>query len=453
MNNGNPNNNNKSNSNRVVPFYEIEQDLAMFVTDEEIYEAYLDCRKHKQGTIAAMQFESNLEENLCNLADELNNRTYRISASIAFCVTRPKLREVFAASFRDRIVHHLVAIRLNPIIEAEMIDETYNCRKEKGSLKAIEELREHIRLISENYTKECYVLTCDIKGFFMHIDKELLWRRLEELIDAKYKGKDKDGLKWIVRMIVMNRPEANCIKVGNVELFDQLDPDKSKFKNGGMKGVEIGNLPSQIFANFFLTPFDHFIKTEVMWYERYADDFALVDTDKEKLLSLIPVMRRKLMKEFGLELHPNKIYFQSYTKGVKFVGCVVKYGRIMAGNRMVGNLVSLVRRMKDCEDKEGECERYAARLNSYFNFIRHGTEHATLSRINREIQADWSKYLYMGRNYVIKVKKKYKTKHKIIETVKKNRYEDKSNPKKRRVRRARYKRKRRNRDVQPTGNV
>ena len=419
----------------------------MFVTDEEIYEAYLDCRKHKQSKLSAMEFEWNLEENLCNLADDLNSHRYKISASMAFCVTRPKLREVFAADFRDRIVHHFIMMRLGEILESEMIDESYNCRKGKGTAYAVKDISKQICQISENYTRECYILKCDIKGFFMHIDKRLLWRRLEDLIDRKYERDDKDEIKWLVKLIVMNRPEINCVKVGDLSLFEKLDPDKSKFKIDAMKGVEIGNIPSQKFANFFLSPFDHYMKTAVMGYGIYVDDFCAIDVDKKKLLALIPKIRKMLKDEYGLELHPRKISLQSYTKGLKFVGSVMKYERIMTGNRTVGNLYNLVESMKDCKDKEGECEKYAARLNSYFGFMKYGESHAILVKVNKAIQKDWSQYLYMGRNHTIKVKDKYKTKNIIINQIKQERYGNESNRKKRRVRRVHSKRKRSNRDL------
>jgi len=110
------------------------------ITLEELYNAYFDCRKHKRRKETSVKFEMNYEINLRILCKQLNDRTYSIGRSIAFCVTRPKLREVFAADFRDRIVHHLLINRINYLFEDYFHPSTYNCRKEKGTLYGVQDI-------------------------------------------------------------------------------------------------------------------------------------------------------------------------------------------------------------------------------------------------------------------------------------------------------------------------
>ena len=102
-------------------------------TLEEVYDAYLDCRKRKRSSKSCSVFETNEMANIHRLWQEILHHTYEIGYSDAFCVTRPKLREVFAAEFRDRIVHHLLVKRTIALFEAHFVQDTYNCRKGKGT--------------------------------------------------------------------------------------------------------------------------------------------------------------------------------------------------------------------------------------------------------------------------------------------------------------------------------
>jgi hypothetical protein len=133
-----------------------------YITAEEIYEAYYDCRRNKRSKASAVMFSVHYERELRELRRELNDMTYNIGTSIAFGVTRPKHREVFAASFRDRVVHHLLMMKLEPILEGEMIDNSFNCRKGKGTECGVNTLAQQIKEVSLNYTREAYVLQCDL---------------------------------------------------------------------------------------------------------------------------------------------------------------------------------------------------------------------------------------------------------------------------------------------------
>lgn len=145
---------------------------------EEIFAAYFDCRKNKRNTTDALLFEKHFEVNLFLLIDEICLGNYQPDPSTVFIVKQPVLREIFAATFRDRIMHHWLINKLNPLFETLFIDNSFACRKNKGTHLAIKKVDEAIKSVSENYTKDCYILKLDIKGFFMHINKELLHKRL-----------------------------------------------------------------------------------------------------------------------------------------------------------------------------------------------------------------------------------------------------------------------------------
>ena len=147
----------------------------------ELFEAYANCRSNKRNSINALAFEVDYEAKLLALCNEINNGSYQPDKSIAFIVTQPVKREIFAADFRDRVVHHLVVGKLNSIFERSFIHDNYACRTGKGAHFGIQRAERFIRRCSHNYTQDCYVLKLDIKGFFMHINKRILIEKLKIL--------------------------------------------------------------------------------------------------------------------------------------------------------------------------------------------------------------------------------------------------------------------------------
>ncbi|MBR6632656.1 MAG: hypothetical protein IKK89_12050, partial [Alistipes sp.] len=204
MNDGNTNNNNKNNNNYVRAVSEFQKRMEnatgnIGVSYDDLLQAYRDCRRNKRGTHNAIAFEINYEANLLALRDAINARTYTPDRSIAFIVTKPVQREIFAADFRDRIVHHWIALRIEPLLEQSFIDESFNCRKNKGTLAGIKCLHELIREKSENYTRDCWVLKYDLKGFFMSINRQKVTDKLCRFIEERYDGEDKPTLLYLCR--------------------------------------------------------------------------------------------------------------------------------------------------------------------------------------------------------------------------------------------------------------
>ena len=286
------------------------------ITLGDLFEAYADCRINKRNTMNALSFELDYESELFALHSEINNKIYRPGRSIAFIVDKPVKREIFAADFRDRVVHHLIINKLNPLFEKEFIYDSYACREGRGSHFGIQRLNRFIRQCSLNYTTDCYVLKLDIQGFFMAIDKRILWTNLREFIKNKYHKADKSLLLMLCHKILVNSPTKNCFIKGGRKNWADLPPNKSLFHSAPLCGLPIGNLTSQIFANLYLNVFDHYIKHELgmRYYGRYTDDFVLVHKDREHLASLVPRIRDFLKSELGLTLHPRKIYLQHYSK-------------------------------------------------------------------------------------------------------------------------------------------
>lgn len=302
----------------------------------DLWLAYFDARKHKRNTLNAIRFEQNLEHNMYELYREVAEYRYELSPSICFIVDKPVKREIFAAHFRDRIIHHYIIMKLMPIFENQFIYDSYSCRVGKGTLFGIKRLEHFMRSCTENYTKEAYVMKLDLTGFFMSIKRSRLLAMVNKLVSSKYSGNDKEMLLYLVEKLIMNDPTKGCIIRGSRSDWVGLPPNKSLFYANEGCGIPIGNLTSQIFANYYLTGFDRFVKEtlKVRYYGRYVDDFFLVDRDVTLLKHSMEKMRWFLGKCLELKIHPKKLYVQPCRRGVRYLGVYVTPWGIFPSHRL-----------------------------------------------------------------------------------------------------------------------
>lgn len=427
-NNGNVNNNNKDNNNtnnRVRSVSALATSLSslptgsLFYQDadgkirlEDLFEAYYDCRRNKRKTANALRFEFDYEHNLIELCNEINEGRYVISRSIAFVVSKPVFREVFAADFRDRIVHHYLIARLNPLFERLFIADSYSCREGKGTLYGVRRIAAFIDECSCHYTKTAYVLKLDIEGFFMHIDKALLKQRLTYFIEEQYFGPDKRIVIGLCRQIIDNDPTEDCIIKGKRSDWNNLPASKSLFHVGPGKGLPIGNLTSQIFANFYLNPLDKFVTSTLgfSYYGRYVDDFIIVHSDKDRLKHAVEEIRAFLNDNLLLRLHPRKIYLQPCNNGVKYIGAVIKPGRTYIANRTKGNCYnSIVKHNAVANDHRPDSDEIAAfqaSINSYFGIMCHYNTYHVCKKMKKRFSPYWWNHVQISKGYVQPRKRK-----------------------------------------------
>ncbi len=345
----------------------------------DLFRAYYDARKNKRGTLNALRFEMEFEKNLFELCDELLERRYQIRPSICFINLKPVKREIFAADFRDRIVHHLVHYYINFIFEKKFIHDSYSCRIGKGTSFGIMRISHFLRSCSQNYKNDCWILKLDIKGYFMAMDRTMLYGKIRAILEKNKEelGTDLDFLLYLLEEIIFNDPTKNCSIKSKKESWIGLPRSKSLFFSGNNKGFPIGNLTSQLFGNIYLDEFDHFIK-EVLgctYYGRYVDDIVIVHSDHAYLKSIISPVR-DFLKHYSLELHPHKIYFQHFSKGVSFLGVSIKPFRMYAGKRMKSNFYkNILKTNLFVSDKKklnrGNCFSILASINSHLGIMKH----------------------------------------------------------------------------------
>lgn len=268
-------------------------------TFENLLLASQKAQKGKRFQENVASFNFHLEANLHRLLKELTTQTYQPGAYKEFHIYEPKPRMISAAPYQDRVVHHALCNVIEPILDKSMIYDTYANRQGKGTHKAI--------LRYQKFSKSNkYVLKCDIRKFFPSIDHEILKQILRRKIACP-------KTLWLLDTIIDNSNPQ--------EAHDAFFPKDDLFSSLRKKGLPIGNLTSQLFGNYYLSRFDHFIKDDLgcQHYIRYVDDFVVLDNDKAKLQDIKTRMEAFLAK-YRLKLHPNKSQVHQVAEGIGFLG-------------------------------------------------------------------------------------------------------------------------------------
>ena len=327
------------------------------ITVTHLFDAYYDCRRSKRNTDAALAFEVNLEDNLLGLLRELQSRTWLPSPATVFAITRPKPREVWAADFRDRIVHHLVYRAIAPLYEPSFVAGSCACIPGRGTLYGADRLRRHLLSATENWTKPTFVLKADIANFFGSIRHADLFAML------RHRVKDATMLD-LCRKLVFQDVRQNAIQRGDARHMAMVPRHKSLFHAPAATGLPIGNLSSQFFANVYLDGLDQMIKRRLgmRHYVRYVDDMVLVHHDPKALLNAANAIRTHL-GTIGLALAESKTFIAPADQGVDFVGQVIrphrKIGRARTHRAAMHRLATMPK------------ENLAESVNSYLGLFRH----------------------------------------------------------------------------------
>lgn len=340
---------------------------------EELVRAWLDCRRTKRNSASALAFEARAEANLVELAEQLVDGTWRPGRSICFVITRPKPREVWAAPFRDRIVHHLLYNRIAPAIERTFIADSCACIRGRGTLYAAQRLERKVRSITQSWQFPARYLKCDIANFFVAIDKQILWTLLESRIE---------GAWWrdLARRVLFHDPRPDVELRGDPKLLARIPAHKSLFNQSPTHGLPIGNLSSQFFANVYLNALDHFVKHELRarHYVRYVDDFVLLHESAPQLNAWHDAIAAFLPARLALELNRSKTIRQPIDRGIDFVGHLIRPGRRSIRRRTYRQAITRL--------AATDPEPAFRTANSYFGLLRQASHsHADRTRLARVV--------------------------------------------------------------------
>jgi retron-type reverse transcriptase len=322
---------------------------------ENLYQAYRQAARGKRRTSAVASFEYNLEANLFELQEELKSQTYRPGAYYSFYIHDPKRRLISAAPFRDRVVHHALCNLIEPIFERTFIGDSYANRLGRGTHRALDRAQAFARA-------HAYVLQCDVKQFFPSVDltilRDLLARKIADL-----------QVMWLCEQILNSgagvlRDEYEMVYFPGDDLLAALRP----------RGLPIGNLTSQFWANVYLNELDQFVKRELRCraYLRYCDDFLLFSDSKRRLWAWKAAIRQRLAA-LRLTLHEASSTVYPTRAGIPFLGF-----RLYPDHRRLlrRNGVAFARRQRRCYRQIARGEMTHAewhkRLQGWIAHARHG---------------------------------------------------------------------------------
>lgn len=300
---------------------------------ENLLEAWREFLPGKRNRKDVQEFNVDLMDNILKLHHDLVYHKYEHGGYKAFKVYDPKTRNIHKAAVRDRLLHHAIYRQLYPFFDRTFIFDSYSCRLEKGTHKAIVRFNQFFLKISRNNTNTCWVLKGDIRKFFASIDHGILINILKEYIS------DEDSI-WLLAKVI------------------------NSFQAENDKGLPLGNLTSQLFANVYLNEFDRFIKHKIKakFYIRYADDFAILSDDRAWLENQVPIIKEFLRARLNLEVHPNKLFIKTMSSGVDFLGWIN-----FPGHKVLRRATKM-RMFRKSEENNYKEES----LNSYLGMISHG---------------------------------------------------------------------------------
>jgi len=325
---------------------------------DNLEKAFKKARKGKTQKKYVLEFEENLEKNLKLLQIELSNHAYAPSPLKTFILRDPKTRKISKSAFRDRVVHHAICNVIEPIFDKTFIYDSYANRKGKGTIKAIERFDCFKKKASKNGTRTCYVLKADIRHYFETVDHNILISIL------KTKIKDKHVLH-LIETILNN--------------YNAKDPGK---------GMPLGNLTSQFFANVFLNELDQYVKHKLKakYYLRYVDDFVILHPSKKILAKLKEKIERFLKKELMLSLHPDKSKIIALSKGISFLGFRIFYHHKLIrkkNQRKFNNRFEEIKRL--FKDKEIDRDMIIKIIEGWFAYASLANTYKYRKHIIREL--------------------------------------------------------------------
>lgn len=385
------------------------------LTREVLYrllvKAYKAARQNERNDESQLAFEFNLEKNLVDLLNELWSRRYVPHPGFVFMISVPVKREVFASEFRDRIVQHLLFDFLEPIFEPTFIYDSYSCRKGKGTLFGIQRTEHFVRSASENWTRRAWCLLIDISGYFMSIDKRILYRMI---VDQLMSGLpiyeqflDMDFVIWLTDVLINRDALKGLHFISDRRSWKNFPQRKSMLGHPWWLGLPIGDLDSQLSSNIYLGLQDQYVKRElkVPWYGRYVDDSRALSRDKAFLQDVLAALIEFDMENLGLQVHPDKSRIIDVREGVPFIGAMIMPYRTYCSSRTYNKIQQTAYQLDQVcreHDERVVLEKVLSKINSYLGYLKYLREFKLMQRLvdtegvrkRFDVASDYSKVVW-----------------------------------------------------------
>jgi RNA-directed DNA polymerase len=323
---------------------------------ENLELAFKKARKGKTTKRYVIEFEDKLFENLEKLRNELLFQNYNPLPLKTFILRDPKTRKINKSAFRDRVVHHAICNIIESVFDEGFIFDSYANRKGKGTFKAIERFDHFKHKISKNNTKVCFILKADVKHYFDNVSHEILLSILKRKITD-------ERLLWLIKTILAN---YNTPKEG--------------------KGMPLGNLTSQFFANVYLNELDQFVKHKLRakYYIRYVDDFVIFHESNKRLERCKKKINFFLKEKLDLELHPDKSKVLKLHKGICFLGLRIFFHHKLIRKKNLRKFEKKFEKMKKLYDKNLiEREKIVEKFEGWLAYVYHANTYKYRKQLTR----------------------------------------------------------------------
>lgn len=332
---------------------------------KNLEKAFKKARKGKRSKSYVKEFELNSTDNLLNIKKDLETLSYKPNPLTKFTIRDPKTRVIRKSFFEDRIVHHAVVNILEPIYEKVFIYDNYANRTNKGTLPALKRFDKFKRKVCKNgklvpnyYSNNTvvgYIFKADIKKFFDSVNQD----KLVEILRRKIRD---EKVIWLLNQILKN--------------FDNKE-----------KGMPLGNMTSQFFANVYLNDLDYFVKNRLgmKYYLRYVDDFLILHKNK-KVLEDCRNRIEKYLKNLKLELHKDKSKVFPMYEGVNFLGFKIFYFYKLARKRNIRQFEKRLIKLK-IQYKEGliDYDKFMSSIRGWFAYVMWGNTYKLRKKFVKNI--------------------------------------------------------------------
>lgn len=359
-------------------------------------DTYMSNRANKRRSLDAVHFELHWERDIVRLLADFNERSL-VPFLYAFINSKPRDREVVAGLMQMKILQEYFDRLVRPLVEQRFTPCTFNNRIGYGSDKALAKVRDDIRRVSRNYTRDCYIIQRDIRAFFPSTELERSYNRYRDLIyECFTDGEQRDDLLYILQRVVYAYPQHHAVLRSPLPRWDEVrERGKSVVFNRDLsRGACLGNQFWQVEKNFDLAEFDRRQAEMGMHYTRYVDDMVWIVENLAAGLAYVAQCEKELSDEFGYEMHKRKRYTQHYSKGLKFLGAPIKYDRIYASSRSIRNAHRSVHRWNSCHASQALLGHFLNSVNSYLGIFKNRTAYGQIRDLADVVSKQWLEYCH-----------------------------------------------------------
>lgn len=363
---------------------------------ETLKDDYYGCRSNKRRSLDSIHFSLHWERDLMRLLRDFEDRSL-VPFLYGFINPNPRDREVIACLMEMKTLQYHFDYHVRPHVEERLTDSTFNNRIGFGCDRAILKVRDDIRKVSKNYTRDCYIIKRDIKSYFPSTDLDRSYESYRALIEECIEDKDeKDDLLYILQRVNYAYPQEHArLRSPRFRWDDIIAAGKSViFNNDPKHGACLGNQFWQVEKNYALAEFDRFqVSTCGLHYTRFVDDMVWVVENLQAGLAHVATSEKMLLEEFGYQMHPRKRYQQHYSKGVTFLGAKIKFNRIYASDRAVRNCKMAIRKWNRLV-YPSMLGHFLDSINSYLGNFKHKNAYGIIRDLVDEVSPKWEKYCH-----------------------------------------------------------